>query len=161
MANRTQELRTITVGGERPIQVPTGVRMAYMDQLGRENVVFVPNILRTKLMGEWSERGVPILLLSIQSRSLWSGAPIEWLPEPMRRTRLLDAAEAQECLRPLTLTVADLLQWAQVSRDPSMPPELTRLALEILTWLGRGAMTPQQHAEWTRLVRETEPEAAR
>ena len=79
------ELRVITVGGERPIHVPAGVRMAYIDQVGRENVVFVPNILQTSAMGEWEEKDIPILMLSTQTRTLWSGAPIEWRPKDDRR----------------------------------------------------------------------------
>jgi len=148
------ELRTITVGGERPIQVPMGVRMAYMDELGRENVVFVPNIMHSAGMGEWEERDVPILVLSTQTRTLWSGAPIEWREKSQQTVQILPAADAAMHLRPITLTVADLLEWAQISRDPELPHQLVRAALDILIWLGRSPMSPQQHAEWTRKLRE-------
>lgn len=150
------ELRMITVGGDRPIQVPAGVRMAYIDQLGRENVVFVPNILKTAPMGEWDEQDIPVLMLSTQSRTLWSGAPIEWRKREEQVVRLLDSADVQERLRPLTLTVADLLEWARLSRDPDLPRQLMQAALNILAWLGRPPMSPQQHAEWTRRTQETE-----
>jgi hypothetical protein len=148
------ELRMLTVGGDRPIQVPAGVRMAYIDQLGRENVVFVPNILKTAPMGEWEEQDLPVLTLSTQTRTLWSGAPIEWRPKEEQVVRLLTAGEAQERLRPLTLTVADLMEWAYISRDPALPMQLIRVALKVMAWLGRPAMTPQQHAEWTRRMQE-------
>lgn len=148
------ELRMITVGGNRPIQVPAGVRMAYIDQLGRENVVFVPNILKTAPMGEWDEQDIPVLMLSTQSRTLWSGAPIEWRKREEQVVRLLDSADVQERLRPLTLTVADLLEWARLSRDPDLPRQLMQAALNILAWLGRPPMSPQQHAEWTRRTQE-------
>lgn len=148
------ELRTITVGGDRPIQVPTGVRMAYIDELGRENVVFVPNILQSASMGEWVEQDVPILVLSTQTRTLWSGAPIEWREKSQQTVQLVPAADVATHLRPITLTVADLLEWAQISRDPELPRQLVRAALDILTWLGRPPMTPQQHAEWTRKLRD-------
>jgi len=150
------ELRMITVGGNRPIQVPAGVRMAYIDPMGRENVVFVPNVLKTAPMGEWDEQDIPILMLSTQSQTLWSGAPIEWRRREEQVIRLLEASEAQEFLRPLTLTVADLLEWARLSRDPDLPRQLMLAALNILTWLGRPPMSPQQHAEWTRRIQETQ-----
>ncbi len=153
------ELRMITIGGDRPIQVPAGVRMAYLDELGRENVVFVPNFLQTSTMGEWDEQDVPVLVLSTQSRTLWSGAPIEWLPKEAQVLRVLSSAEATAHLRPLTLTAADLLEWARLSRDPALPPQLMRVALEILPWLGRPPMTPLQHQEWTQRARKSAPES--
>lgn len=155
------ELRTITVGGDRPIQVPTGVRMAYIDELGRENVVFVPNIQQSAPMGEWEEQNIPVLMLSTQTQTLWSGAPIQWRRREDQVVRLLSPSEVEEHLRPLTLTVADLLEWARISRDPELPPQLIRVALNILTWLGRPPMSPREHAEWTRKVREAEPGVVR
>jgi len=148
------ELKTILVGGDRPIQVPAGVRMAYIDELGRENVVFVPSSPRATHMGDWEQRDVPVLMLSTQTRTLWSGAPIEWRHPDEQTMRLLTADEVQQRLRPLTLTVADLLAWARVSRDPDLPPQLLQAALDIMVWLGRPPMTAQQHAEWTRKVRD-------
>lgn len=142
------EIKTIVVGGNRPIQVPTGIRMAYIDHLGRENVVFVPNLIRVSPMGDWNELDVPVLLLSTQSQSLFSGAPIEWRAEKDQKVRIVPASEVQERLRPLILTVADLIEWARISRDPHLPNQLLGVALNILTWLGRPHMTPTQHSQW-------------
>lgn len=150
------ELRMLTVGGDRPIAVPAGVRMAYVDCLDREHVVFVPNVLRSSLMGEWEELRVPVLFLSRQTRTLWSGAPIEWLPRDEQVVRVLDAAETAANLRPLTLTASDLLEWARISRDEEIRPLLVQAALDVLIWLGRPPMSPQQHAVWTRKAREAE-----
>jgi hypothetical protein len=145
---RKTDIKTIVVGGSRPIQVPTGIRMAYMDHLGRENVVFVPNLIRVSPMGDWDELDVPVLLLSTQSQSLFSGAPIEWREEKDQIVRIVPASEVQERLRPLILTVADLIEWARISRDPFLPNQLLGISLNILTWLGRPHMTPTQHSHW-------------
>jgi hypothetical protein len=150
------ELRMLTVGGDRPISVPAGVRMAYVDSLDREHVVFVPNVLRSSLMGEWEELRLPVLFLSRQTRTLWSGAPIEWLAREEQEVRVLDAAETAANLRPLTLTASDLLEWAHISRDAEIKPLLVEAALDVLAWLGRPPMSPQQHAQWTRQVRDAE-----
>ncbi len=155
------ELRMITVGGKRPIYVPAGIRMTYLDHGNRENVVFVPNILRSAIMGEWEQQDIPILMLSTQTKPLSSGAPIEWRKKEDQVVHLLDASAAQERLEPNTLTAVDLLEWARLSRDPELPPQLTQVALNVLSWLGRPPMSPQQHAEWTRKTLEVVTEAVR
>jgi hypothetical protein len=144
------DTKTITVGGDRPISIPVGVRMSYIDELGRENVVFVPSVMHAAHMGDWEEQDLPVVMLSTQTHTLWSGAEIEWRPTSEQVVRVLAHSQIQERLRPLTLTVADLLAWARAVRDPARAGELVQAALNILTWLGRPPMTPQQHAEWTR-----------
>ncbi len=126
--------------------------MAYIDELGRENVVFVPNVNRKSIMGEWDEQEIPILLLSTQSKNLWTGAAIEWRPVAEQETRVLAAHAAQERLRPIVLTVSDLLEWANISRDKDLPVQLVRVAINILSWLGRAPMNPQQHSQWSRAI---------
>lgn len=146
------DLRMITIGGDRPISVPTGVRMALIDELGRENVVFVPGVLQPAPMGYWDESDLPVVILSTQSQTLWSGAAIEWRSKEAQEARVVPHAEIHRCLRPLTLTVADLLAWARATRDPDLPSLLIEAALAILTWLGRPPMSPSQHAEWSRMA---------
>jgi hypothetical protein len=147
----------IIVGGDRPIGVPAGVRMAYIDELARENVVFVPNVLHRAHMGDWEEQDLPIVMLSTQTRTLWTGAPIEWRPKSEQVVRVLAHSEIQSRLQPLSLTVADLLAWSRATRRPDVAGELTQAALNILIWLGRPPMTPQQHAEWTQKSERSRP----